>query len=68
MTFNEKCRFLDLTKMESDVIKHKTKEGKEKIIRRKHPCLSEENELDWVYECPEDCRYFETIEEILANA
>jgi len=58
ITFNEECMFLDLTKMESDVIKRKTMQGKEKIIRRKHPCLSKENELEWIYECPENCRYF----------
>jgi len=59
MTFNKECRFLNLTKMESDVIKHRTTKGKEKIIKRKHPCLSEENKLDWVYECTDDCPYFE---------
>ena len=36
MTFNEECRFLDLTKMESDVIKHRTTKGKEKIRKTKH--------------------------------
>jgi len=45
--------------METDVIKQKTSKGKEKIYRRKRPCLSEKNELDWIYECPKDCRYFE---------
>ena len=59
MTFNENCKFLDITKMETDVIKQKTSKGKEKIYRRKRSCLSEKNELDWIYECPEDCRYFE---------
>ena len=44
--------------MGTDVIKRKTMQGKEKIIRRKHPCLSKENELEWIYECPENCRYF----------
>jgi hypothetical protein len=58
MTFNEECRFLDLTKMKTEVIKHRTIKGKEKIIRRKYPCLSEENKLDWIYECPDDCPYF----------
>jgi hypothetical protein len=59
LTFNENCKFLDITKMETDVIKQKTSKGTEKIYRRKHPCLSEKNELDWIYECPKDCRYFE---------
>ena len=58
MTFNEECMFLDITKMETGVIKRKNMQGKEKIYRKKHPCLSKENELEWIYECPEKCRYF----------
>lgn len=47
MTFNEECRFLDKTRMKTDKIKHKTMEGDQPLFRRKHPCLSEGNELDW---------------------
>jgi len=59
MTFNEECMFLDITKMETDKIKHKTMDGNQPLFRRKHPCLSEGNKLEWIYECPEDCPYFE---------
>ncbi len=60
MTFNRECRFLKTTEMIINVIEHKTMQGNEPQTGKiKHPCLSEENPEDWVYECPEGCPYFE---------
>ena len=63
MTFNDECRYLDRTRMESDRMeKGLVGGGKTSKQRNYHPCLSEENPDDWVSECPEDCPYFQIIE------
>lgn len=59
MTFNKDCRYLDLTRMESNRSeKGVIGGGVESNQRNMHPCMSEDNELDWIYECPEDCPHF----------
>lgn len=62
MSFNRECIFLKTTEMIRDPIERKSMQGNEPQIGRiKHPCLSEKNPEDWVYECPENCSYFEPI-------
>jgi len=54
MTFNTNCKYLGLSVMEV---------GKESAFRKKHRCLSGKNKSEWIYECPENCPYFEQIQE-----
>ena len=58
IAFNRECINLDPTRMDSDVIEHNTMKGAEKKVRKRRYCLSEKNELYWIYDCPEDCQYF----------
>ena len=58
MAFNKNCKYLGKLMMETDVIEKKTMNGKERVFRKKRMCLSDENKLEWVYECPKDCEYF----------
>jgi hypothetical protein len=57
MAFNEDCEYLDLTKLDSDLINIGSKKRfrKKGVRRYKRPCLAKK---EWVYDCPDKCPLF----------
>jgi hypothetical protein len=59
ISFNEKCIYLDLTKLDSEKIKVSSKGNnyKKGIRRFKRPCIVKK---EWIYECPKNCPLFKS--------